>query len=551
MNEERPVLTFGEYVGIVWRRRRLALLVAGLFACATFIVFNFVPRKYSAQTVFERRGDAASRVGQGIPESFNSLKPIMRFELTGAPAIRKALDDLGYTKTLTRDSDGQLPPDAAGRLATMISQIQSELEPVWIVNSDSRDRVSLTFTSTDPALTQKLPNQLVASYITNTRKQLVENLSGSCTFLSDQLNASREKLTKLREERLVFAMAHPDMLSGDPQSFIDRQAVAQGELSKLREQRNALEAQLATLSGLQENRQSPGNSDPSAVANPEYAAAQALVQQFRKELDATVAEGMTDKHPKMIKLTLALKAAEEQLHNTPVKLTPAGVSPVKAENDSLAVAVSQIRTDLARLDNELTRRQQTCDRLETMQTELMPLTKEHQRLSAMIQDTEAEVSRWQRSQAELQMALDAERNDTRTHLGVVKLADPVYQPVWPPLWLVFGLALGGGLVVGIVVAILRDRMARSFGCADQLSTALDLPLLGIVGPILSPTARRTKTLQRYALAPAVATILLAVMTVAATGVVMSMRYPGKHSEIMEQVYPTARLFWTGTQSLLG
>jgi hypothetical protein len=81
--------------------------------------------------------------------------------------------------------------------------------------------------------------------------------------------------------------------------------------------------------------------------------------------------------------------------------------------------------------------------------------------------------------------------------------------------------------------------------------ALQLPLLGVLGPIYSPSRARLNNIRRYALAPAVTSLILAATFLAAAGVVLATKYPGRYAQMIEQMGPTAKAVRAGMQSLLG
>ena len=134
---------------------------------------------------------------------------------------------------------------------------------------------------------------------------------------------------------------------------------------------------------------------------------------------------------------------------------------------------------------------------------------------------------------------------------MVRAAAPVYRPVWPALWHVFGLAILGGVTFGIALAIVASRVTRCFDTAEEARGELGLPVLGVIGPILTPAARRLRAIRRYVLAPATVALLLLITVLAAAGVVMSTNYPGRYAQIIEHFAPTTRAMWNGVQNLLG
>ncbi|TFG74807.1 MAG: hypothetical protein E4H23_11525 [Chrysiogenales bacterium] len=191
------------------------------------------------------------------------------------------------------------------------------------------------------------------------------------------------------------------------------------------------------------------------------------------------------------------------------------------------------------------------ERYNTAQTHFLPVAREFGQLSGQIEQVDKEQRLWQSNLGAIQMALAAERSGTRTNLEVVRAAEPVYRPVWPALWHVFVLALGGGLAFGISLVIIAARLTRSFHSAEEARGELGLPILGVIGPILTPATRRLRAVRRYILAPATIALLLLIIVLAATGVVMSTHCPGRYAQILEHLAPTTRAMWQGVQNLLG
>jgi hypothetical protein len=213
--------------------------------------------------------------------------------------------------------------------------------------------------------------------------------------------------------------------------------------------------------------------------------------------------------------------------------------------------IEDVRTELDRLAALETRKSETLERYNKAQANFLPVAREYEQLSEQIGQLEKEQRLWQDNLGTVQMALAAERSGTRTHMEVVKAAGAVHRPVWPALWHVFTLAIGGGLAFGISLVIVMARLTRCFGSADEARSELGLPLLGVIGPILTPAARRLRAIRRYVLAPATIAVLLLITVLAATGVVMSTNYPGRYARIIEHLAPTTRAMWDGVQSLLG
>jgi hypothetical protein len=337
----------------------------------------------------------------------------------------------------------------------------------------------------------------------------------------------------------------------NPRFFTERARELDAELAEPRQRIKELQAQLASLDEVEKTRADQARQHVDRSPNPQYVAVQARVAELQREISVSCSEGrMTEKHPKIVKLQQTLEQARQELTATPAELVVASPAAVAAD-DSPRRERARAEAQLDRAKTELAGKQQERQRLDKAQANVMPVTQEYQRLSNQLASAEDEAAMWRKNLGRMQIALEAERTGPRTNLAIAQSAQPAYRPSWPPLWMVFGLALGGGAIFAVMCVLGLWRLSRSFGAPEQVRQVLGLPLLGVVGPVLSPAARRLRAIRRYVLAPALATLLVAATTIAATGVVMSMQCPGTYAELLEHVSPTAQAFLSGARNLLG
>ena len=544
MNKQTSQPEFVDYVSMVWRRRYTVLLAAGIFACVTFVAFNFVPRRYTGRAVFERNGDVVGAyTSKNMPASFDTLKKMLTVDLTESQAIRKALTGLGYVDRLEKDASGRLTLDASAQLNRTIQAIRRNLRASWVVKTSHVDRVAVSLSSTDPVLAYTLPNQLIDNYIVDTREKLLDQLRSSKAFLSQQIAAAGETLAQLRSQRYVFLRSHPSVLPKNPHVLTDRIRQVEAQLEELRGDRKALDHKLAMMTNLANNT--------AGVPNPAHVEVKGQITRLQEQLALKQnVYRMTENHPRVRKIMRSIAEAQ-------VRLT--ALSPMIADTSSAGqstavvtkMGINDIRREQKHLDNAIARSEKLHQQYLKAEVNFLPIARQYERISDLIAQSESEERMWRENLTRVQMALQAEQNGTRTHLKMVKAAAPIYRPSWPALWHVFSLALGGGLGFGALLAILMTRWSRTFASGTEAKETLGLPLLGTVGPILSPAAQRLLAIRRYVLAPAAVCLLVLVTLLAATGVVMSMNYPGKYAYIMEQVTPTARAVWQGMQNLLG
>jgi len=544
MNAHSSQLGFTDYVAMVWNRRSTALFAAGLFSCITFIAFNFVPRKYAATCVFERRGNVISARTSGLPESFGSLKPLLSYHLTGNEAVRKALDDLGCFDTFEHDAHGDLTADAKAKADRLVQTVQQNLHTSWIIQQKNLDRLSLQLTTRDPQLTSAVPNRLVSNYIASTRSRLIGRLSSSATYLRQRIDEAQAEGDELREQRHNFLRAHPDMMPGNPQHLTMQIERTFAEIEDIQRQRKAAESRFGILQSLE------AGGAVDTMINPEYVAAAESLQKLQQQLERHRISGKKDRHPKVAAALAQIAQTRAQLRSIPPKIGATGPGAPQSAAATM-LRIENVRAELDRLAALEARKSEALKRYNKAQANFLPVARQYQQMSEQIAQIEAEQRLWQKNLGDVQMALAAERSGTRTNMEVVKAAGPVYRPTWPALWHVFVLAIGGGLAFGVSLVIVMSRLSRCFGSAEEARGELGLPVLGVVGPILSPAARRLRAIRRYALAPATVAVLMLITVLAAIGVVMSTHYPGRYAQILEHVAPTTQAMWDGVRSLLG
>jgi len=83
------------------------------------------------------------------------------------------------------------------------------------------------------------------------------------------------------------------------------------------------------------------------------------------------------------------------------------------------------------------------------------------------------------------------------NISILEAAEPVLRPSQPQKAKTAGAALALGLAAGVGLALLRDRKDQRLRSAQEISTVLSLPVLGVVpsirGPQQTPSIRGQKT----------------------------------------------------------
>ena len=132
MTKKAEENTLTDSLRVVFYHRRLFLVAASLFAIVAMLVSQYVPLKYTATTVFERRSDAAIQdIAEKTSESFKIAKLTLRQELAGKRAAKAAVDEFWQAHGHSLGSG----PDAAQVKACMVKDVVKNTRIKWTVRS--------------------------------------------------------------------------------------------------------------------------------------------------------------------------------------------------------------------------------------------------------------------------------------------------------------------------------------------------------------------------------------------------------------------------------
>ena len=97
-----------------------------------------LPRKYVLSTIFERRDDVVitKLINSNSPYSFGTLRRSLTINLMGYQALSAAADELGLTKDLPRDAQGELTPAGRSQKQKMITNLGNCIEINTLEKSD-------------------------------------------------------------------------------------------------------------------------------------------------------------------------------------------------------------------------------------------------------------------------------------------------------------------------------------------------------------------------------------------------------------------------------
>jgi hypothetical protein len=202
-------------------------------------------------------------------------------------------------------------------------------------------------------------------------------------------------------------------------------------------------------------------------------------------LNESLARGMTDKHPDVIRLRQEIAQLESQKEeagqgeDAPLSLAQENA---KAEEQRAALRVAASQKEIERLQSQVSEVEQRIADTPRVAEQLASLEREYEHLFNSYQQ-------YSGKRLEAGVAADMERRQKGEKFRVLEAAVPSPQPASPnrPVFLLLGLILGS--LAGAGVGLLAEVTDLSFHDSRSLQSRLGIPVLAAVPPVLLESDR--------------------------------------------------------------
>jgi len=488
-----------------WRFVMPAFAVAAL----VLAVSMFLPRKYRAEAVFERRTDMvlAEIMKRGATRSFQDPRESLQNEIVGDPALDQVIDQI---KPMTSTSSG-----AQIDRASLRSDLKRKATISYDISSTDLDRIRVGYVGDDPTVSRNIVNLLVRNYIENTRLRIEDRLAQSSSFFQGEEKHAREEIEKLEAKKLAFEIENARLLPDNPNSAQGTIADLQIQLTAAAERRNAATARIQTLRKTLENTP---QSTPTVVKgrNPEL---DRLESQLR-ELEAKYAEfvgvyKMKPKHPDVVAVTEQIDGVKKIVDTTEKTIIVQTSDVPNARYGEIEIALSQALTDLQSAERQHGVIDQQVAAAKQESSGVFGVRSEYGRIVRSIEDSQRELTFWRENLRHVEMARTAESGDKGIQLAFIKECDVIHKPISPNLAQVLMAATLLGLIAGGINIFYAYRTDETFSDVQQLASAFSLPTFGAVSEIIStksPRIRRVRTLLLYPINGTIMATVLVILT---------------------------------------
>lgn len=548
--------TVGEYAQILQRRWRIALLGASFVSAIAFWASQYVPREYSAATLFERRDDAVLRnlIHSRSPYSFDQLKSSIVIDMTGSRALAEAAIKLGLLEPREISEDGALDPEEMKALNRVLGEYELHAELNIIQSSQSLDTLQLECTSNNPTVAQEFAVALRDGYIMRTRDRIREILVTTHEFFEQEYERYQDQIANSSGTIQKKYAEFPGLDPTDPTSTGTRLESLQLEHLRLVQHQAELEAEIGAAERFLDQSLMPDpaiNTSGALPSSPSMALTQVTavdraIEDVEQQLaDAVTLKGMTSEHPEVIALRRKLDSLHK-LRLPGLEENENGKQPGPAErlaelNPVLASQRMRVELELDSLRPRLevakravSESQERLNSFKRVHEEIVASSDGLQQLEDQLERDIANAAVWRDHLTQLERILAAESEQRGTQFTLIESPAENGQATRPRVAEVFAVCSGCGLAIAALLVALAELLDSSFRSAGQVSRTLGLPVLACVAEIPTPAVKRKRMARRMAWAPALI-VAFAAATATATLAYTSLVYPGLHQSAIGKV----------------
>ena len=499
MNVEQG-MDLSSLIGMVRRRGKLAVRVAGGVMLAVFWVSMALPNRYesSALILVEPQSIDEKLVEAGVKESDLSQRlGIMSSEILSRARLSTIITKFDLYPELADDyTREEIVEFMRGDLS--IAPVLSEIE-MGVTTRRQRNQgiedfntFSISYRSISSTLAAKVVNELADDFISEHIDQRVKVTQKSLDFMTASIEGLRKRIAEVEGTIAEVKAANPNQL---PENLDSNERDYNDTLHAVR----GAQAQLAEAI----SDEAFWKSQVIAAVSMAPPTTDQTSPEFRKkmvemELAELRAKGFTEKHPDIVKSTAELaeleakitanRAAAEGADDVPASYAEQNA---RAEKRRATLRIKTSKEDLRRIQTHFQDVAERIAKTPAVAEQLDALNREYTHLLESFQDYSA-----RREQAHVQA--DLERKQLGEQLRILEAAGPAATPSSPKRILLLGLGWVMGLGVGGVAGFLVETGDSSLHVASDLQLAMNIPVLAEIPKIMLESDRmeRSRRLMR-------------------------------------------------------
>lgn len=518
----------------MWKHRWPALILAWVVAIIGTVVVFRVPDSY----------EASARI---FVDTQSILKPLMS-GLAVQPNIDQQVSMLSRTlisrpniEKLIRMADLDLKSATKAQQEQLVENLMKKVE----IRSTGRDNLyTLSYAEADKDRAKRVIQSMVSIFVESSLGASRKDTDSAKVFLDEQIKSYEKQLEEAEARLKEFRMRNIDVqLGADGKDAASRLAEAAQTLAaaklELREAEDSREAIKRQMQAAPASAAGASASAPEPVVNVATPEIDARIETQKRNLDGLL-QRYTDLHPDVVNTRRLIRELEEQKKREVAELRKAGVTSPLAGSLPGALPGSGLPGMGQELSRMLATSEMQVAALKARVSEYQGRYNDAKGGMKIAPQIEAEAAQLNRDYGVIKRNYEtlvtrrqsaAMSGELEMASGVVdfRLIDPPRvspRPVSPNRIVLILAVLGVSVASGMGLAFAASQLRPVYLDAQQLREKTGLPLLGVVGMVVSEDARRRDRMNNFRFAAGTGGLFAGFLLVLVTVSILAARQVG-------------------------
>ncbi|MFH1986420.1 MAG: chain length determinant protein EpsF [Pseudomonadota bacterium] len=452
-------MTFQQFLLILWARRKLALSIFGVTVLTTLVISLMLPKEYTATTSLvidvKSPDPIAGMIMQGMmtPAYMATQIDIINSDRVAGRVVKL----LGFEKSAEAVANWKEASEGKGTLESYYANIlQKKLD---IKPSRESNVINVNFSGGDPAFAAAVANAFAQAYIDTSIEMRVEPARQYSAWFEERQKGLRAALEKAQSRLSAYQQEKGIVVTDD--RMMDNETA---RLNDLTMQLSAAQAQRADAS----SRQKSGTSELSleVLQNPLVQGLKAEIARAESQL-SQISSNFGKNHPQVQQLEAQIAEQRQQLREEIGRISGGAAVASKfgiVKQDELKKAI------------------------EEQKKRVLSIRSERDELSVLVNDVET-ARRAYEAVGQRMTQTNLEGQSQQTNVLVLSPATEPTQHSKPKVFLNVLVSIFLGTMLGVGAALVLELSQRRIRSAEDLTLALDLPVLAELDSAL-PKAKR-------------------------------------------------------------
>lgn len=452
-------MTFQQFLLILWARRKLALAILGVTVLATLAFTLIQPKEYTATTSLvidvKSPDPIAGMLMQGMmsPGYMATQIDIINSDRVAIRVVKL----LGFDKSAEAIANWKEASKGKGTLENYYADVlQKKLD---IKPSRESNVINLNFSGADPLFAAAVANAFAQAYIDTSIEMRVEPARQYSAWFEERQKGLRANLEKTQSRLSAYQQEKGIVVTDD--RMMDNET---SRLNDLTAQLSAAQAQRADAS----SRQKSGTSELSleVLQNPLIQGLKAEIARAESQL-SQISSNFGKNHPQVQQLEAQIAEQRQQLREEIGRISGGNAVASKfgiVKQDELKKAI------------------------EEQKKRVLAIRAERDELSVLINDVEL-ARRAYDAVGQRMTQTNLEGQSQQTNVLVLSPATEPTQHSRPRVFFNVLVSVFLGTMLGVGAALALELSQRRIRSAEDLTSALDLPVLAELDSSL-PKAKR-------------------------------------------------------------